>query len=194
MYVQISFPISSFNSFTYLIPKQLINKINLGVCVNAPIKNKLQSGFIIKIIEKPAYDGKILPIHSITDKSFHLPTELWKTINWLSKYYVAPLGQVLKTAIPTTLLDKYNPQYIKYAIITKKGENILINNDNNIPAQKKILSTLSNQKKIIKIKDLSKIVASPYTICNKLEKNGFIKILRQPKITDHFTSDFISNK
>ena len=186
MYVQISFPISSFNSFTYLIPKQLINKINLGVCVNAPIKNKLQSGFIIKIIEKPAYDGKILPIHSITDKSFHLPTELWKTINWLSKYYVAPLGQVLKAAIPTTLLDKYNPQYIKYAIITKKGKNILINNDNNKPAQKKILSTLSNQKKIIKIKDLSKIVASPYTICNKLEKNGFIKILRQPKITDPF--------
>ena len=43
MFVQVSFPISSFNSFTYYVPKELIEKISLGSCINAPIKNKLQS-------------------------------------------------------------------------------------------------------------------------------------------------------
>jgi len=183
MYAQVSFPISSFKTFSYSIPKKLIKKISLGACVNAPIKNKLNLGFIIEINKNPKFSGKILPIHSIADTSFHLPNELWKTINWLSNYYITPLGQVLKTAIPTTLLDNYSPQYIKYAIITKEGEKELKKNNHKKPIQHKILSTLSNNNKNIEIKKFNDITSSPYSICNKLEKSKFIKILLQPKIT-----------
>ena len=185
MFVQVSFPISSFNSFTYYVPKELIEKISLGSCINAPIKNKLQSGFIIEIKKKPLFSGKILPIHSIHNKSFHLPNELWKTISWLSKYYVVPIGQVLKAAIPNSLLDKYTPQTIKYALITKKGRKKLLENDHKKPAHHKVLSYLYN-KKLIKITKLQNIVSSPYSICKKLEENGFINIFLQPKITNPY--------
>ena len=182
MYVQVSFPISSFNSFTYSVPKELIEKISLGICINAPIKNKLQSGFIIDINKKPLFTGKILPIHSIHDKSYHLPNELWETIKWLSKYYVAPIGKVLNAAIPNTLLNKYSPQTIKYALITKKGREKYLENDYKKPAHHKVLSYLFSNKSI-KIKKLKNIVSSPYSICKKLEENGFINIFLQPKIT-----------
>ena len=187
MYVQVSFPISSFNSFTYSVPKGLIEKISLGVCINAPIKNKLQSGFIIDINKKPLFSGKILPIHSIHDKSYHLPDELWKTIKWLSKYYVVPIGKVLKAAIPNTILNQYSPQTIKYALITKKGEKKFLENDHKKPAHQKVLSYLFNNK-LIKIKKLKDIVSSPYSICKKLEENGFIKIFLQPKITNPYNN------
>ena len=187
MYVQVSFPISSFNSFTYSVPKGLIKKISLGVCINAPIKNKLQSGFIIDINKKPLFSGKILPIHSIHDKSYHLPDELWKTIKWLSKYYVVPIGKVLKAAIPNTVLNQYSPQTIKYALITKKGVKKFLENDHKKPAHQKVLSYLFNNK-LIKIKKLKDIVSSPYSICKKLEENGFIKIFLQPKITNPYNN------
>ncbi len=187
MYVQVSFPISSFNSFTYSVPKGLIKKISLGVCINAPIKNKLQSGFIIDINKKPLFSGKILPIHSIHDKSYHLPNELWETIKWLSKYYVVPIGKVLKAAIPNTILNQYSPQTIKYALITKKGEKKFLENDHKKPAHQKVLSYLFNNK-LIKIKKLKDIVSSPYSICKKLEENGFIKIFLQPKITNPYNN------
>ena len=48
MYAHISFPISRFNTFTYSIPKSLIKNIRLGSCVNAPIKNRMQTGFVVK--------------------------------------------------------------------------------------------------------------------------------------------------
>ena len=186
MYAQVSFPISSFKTFSYLIPKKLIKEISLGACVNAPIKNKLNLGFIIEINKNPRFSGKILSIHSIADTSFHLPNELWKTINWLSNYYITPLGQVLKTAIPTTLLDNYSPQYLKFAIITKEGEKELKKNNHKKTIQHKILSTLSNSKKTIEVKKFNEITSSPYSICNKLEKLNFIKVLLQPKITDPY--------
>ena len=186
MYAQVSFPISSFKTFSYLIPKKLIKEISLGACVNAPIKNKLNLGFIIEINKNPRFSGKILSIHSIADTSFHLPNELWKTINWLSNYYITPLGQVLKTAIPTTLLDNYSPQYLKFAIITKEGEKELKKNNHKKTIQHKILSTLSNRKKTIEVKKFNEITSSPYSICNKLEKLNFIKVLLQPKITDPY--------
>ena len=150
MFAQVSFPFSSFNTFTYSIPESLIKDISLGVCVNAPIKNKLHSGFIIQIKNKPSFAGKILPIHSIKNKSFHLPNELWKTINWLSKYYVVPLGQVLKAAIPATILTNFSPQYIKYAVITQDGKNELMLPNKKKPAQIKILNALSIKTEPIK--------------------------------------------
>ena len=126
MYAHVSFPISSFNTFTYSIPKSLIKNIRLGSCVNAPIKNRLQVGFVVNINQNPNFSGKILEINSIKNETFHIPDELWKTINWIAQYYVVPLGQVLKAAIPNTFLSPYNPNHVKYVEITINGKKELI--------------------------------------------------------------------
>ena len=35
--------------------------------------------------------------------------ELWKLIQWMSQYYVTPLGQVGKAVLPKNLSTRYNP-------------------------------------------------------------------------------------
>ena len=35
--------------------------------------------------------------------------ELWKLINWISDYYLTPIGQVAKTVFPETLSTRYTP-------------------------------------------------------------------------------------
>ena len=47
MYAHVSFPISSFKTFTYNIPKKLVKDIHPGICVNAPINQRIQTGFVI---------------------------------------------------------------------------------------------------------------------------------------------------
>ena len=76
MYAQVSFPISSFKTFTYAIPKSLNSQVLPGSCVNAPIKQRIQSGFVVSIQSKPGFDGKILELDSIRDKEPHVPEEL----------------------------------------------------------------------------------------------------------------------
>ena len=102
MFALVSFPISSFKTFTYKIPISLHNSVNLGVCVNAPINRKLHPGFIVAITSNTTYKGKILNIDSVREKELHIPKELWQTLEWVSQYYIAPFGQVLKAALPNS--------------------------------------------------------------------------------------------
>ena len=60
MFARVSFPISSFKTFTYAIPKLLQGKVLLGSCVNAPINRRIQPGFVVSIQPKPGFNGKIL--------------------------------------------------------------------------------------------------------------------------------------
>ncbi|SVD62212.1 uncharacterized protein METZ01_LOCUS415066, partial [marine metagenome] len=81
MYATVSFPISSFKTFTYTIPKSLNGKVRLGSCVNAPINRRIQPGFVVSIQPEPRFKGKILDLDSIRDKDLHLPEELWQTLD-----------------------------------------------------------------------------------------------------------------
>ena len=143
MYARISFPISSFKIFTYSIPKSLNGKVLPGSCVNAPINRRIQPGFVVSIQTKPGFDGKILYIDSIRDEELHLPEELWKTLEWISRYYITPLGQVLKAAVPLTFLDTYKHHHVQFVQITEDGTRQLKYGESHNPAQKRILIALS---------------------------------------------------
>ena len=60
-------------------------------------------------------------LDSIRDKDLHLPEELWQTLDWISQYYITPLGQVLKAAVPNTFLDTYKPHHVQFVKITEDG-------------------------------------------------------------------------
>ena len=134
MYARVCFPISSFNTFTYLIPETLEKLVVLGSCVNAPINRRIQPGFVVSIQLNSEFTGKILPLDSIRDKELHIPDELWLTLDWISQYYITPLGRVLKTAVPNTFMDAYNPRNVQFVQITDVGKyelnNILIRKSN----------------------------------------------------------------
>ena len=186
MYAIVTFPISSFKTFIYNIPKKNIEEIHPGVCVNAPINNRLQIGFVVSIKNTPGFKGKILSIDSIRDKELHIPTELWNTLNWISKYYMCPFGKVIKTAIPNTFTNIYRPKHIQYVQILDNGRNQLKLHNSFPPAQLRVLKFLEKIQDPIKVSSLSKITSSPNVICKKLCNKEFVKVVLQPKITDPF--------
>ena len=186
MYATVSFPISSFKTFTYTIPKSLNGKVRLGSCVNAPINRRIQPGFVVSIQPEPGFKGKILDLDSIRDKDLHLPEELWQTLDWISQYYITPLGQVLKAAVPNTFLDTYKPHHVQFVKITEDGIHHLEHGKSQNPSQKRILSALSSIHEPVKVSSLVAFSSSPHTVCKALAAKGWINILHQPKITDPF--------
>ena len=108
MYVQVSIPLSSFKTFTYCIKKKLVQQIYLGQSVTVLFRNKLTNGFIISINSRSKFKGKILEIRSINVNSFHISNELWKTINWISQYYICSLGRTLHATIPYQHIKNLN--------------------------------------------------------------------------------------
>ena len=101
MYANIVFPIASFKSFIYKIPPHLNNDIHIGCPVNIPFKNKITVGYIESIVDHTKYKGKIYTIESIYKSKLTISINLWKTIVWMSHYYIAPLGLCIKSAIPS---------------------------------------------------------------------------------------------
>jgi len=186
MFARVSFPISSFRSFTYKIPASLNDTVQPGTCVNAPINRKMQAGFVVAVNQGSEYKGKILPIDSIREKELQFPEELWHTLEWISQYYITPLGQVLKAAVPNSFLKLYKPKKVQFVKITAKGLNAIPTFENKKPAQKRLLEALSTINEPIKMASLTEFASSPHTICSQLEKSGLVKTLFQPQITDPF--------
>ena len=186
MFARVSFPISSFRSFTYKIPISLNGTVQPGTCVNAPINRRLQPGFVVAVSADSGYKGKILTIDSIREKELHIPEELWQTLEWISQYYITPLGQVLKAAVPNSFLKLYKPKQVQFVKITPKGLNAISNFENKKPAQKRLLEALSCINEPVKTASLTEFASSPHTVCSQLEQSGLIESLSQPQITDPF--------
>tara|TARA_B000000557_G_scaffold47948_2_gene36429 strand:- start:299 stop:2509 length:2211 start_codon:yes stop_codon:yes gene_type:complete len=175
MYAHITFPVYSFQSFTYKIPKKLTNQINTGVCVKVSFRNKTTLGYVVQLSQEVSYKGKILPIDSIYLDDYCIEKELWETLIWTKNYYLAPLGQIIKLSIPTNFNKKFKSNIEKSVSITKKGISEIFNL-NKMPAQKKILVFLrENYDKEIKIVDLSKINSNYSSICKILIEKKLIQ-------------------
>ena len=175
MYAHITFPVYSFQSFTYKIPKKLTNQINTGVCVKVSFRNKTTLGYVVQLSQEVSYKGKILPIDSIYLDDYCIEKELWETLIWTKNYYLAPLGQIIKLSIPTNFNKKFKSNIEKRVSITKKGIGEIFNL-NKMPAQKKILVFLrENYDKEIKIVDLSKINTNYSSICKILIEKKLIQ-------------------
>ena len=100
MFAEVAFPISNFQTFTYVIPEGLKKGIQLGSRVLAPLGKRNCQGIIIKITNEISYLGKTKEIYSLVDDVPVVTPELWKLICWMSRYYMTPLGQVAKTVLP----------------------------------------------------------------------------------------------
>ena len=111
MYVEVSIPISLFRTFTYSVPPQYIGAIFIGQSVTVPFNNKQITGFIIEINLKSNFRGKILPLSYINNNSFKLSNDLLKTIIWISKYYICPIGPVFHNTLSYQHRKKFSFTY-----------------------------------------------------------------------------------
>ena len=107
MFVDIAFPISSYNIFTYSVPQKFRNQIDIGSRVTAPFGKRKTTGIIVGFPKKPIFTGTIKNIESLIDSHPVLDKTLWKLIRWMSTYYFTPIGQVAKTVLPAQLSIEY---------------------------------------------------------------------------------------
>ncbi|MCH8927318.1 MAG: primosomal protein N' [Candidatus Marinimicrobia bacterium] len=98
--VNIAFPLQIDEAYTYKIPIEW-DDIPIGCRVVAPLKNKSQVGFVVNSsTDNGNYKGRLKELKSkIDDLSAYSPNML-KFLQWLSDYYLSPMGLVMKAALP----------------------------------------------------------------------------------------------
>ena len=95
------------NSFTYLVNEEEFKFIGIGFRVMVPFgKSKFITGIVSKNIKIHQKDTTQKEIEFIIDSSPIITENQLVFYKWISDYYLCPIGQVIKVALPKLLLLK----------------------------------------------------------------------------------------
>ena len=115
MAVAVALPVHEI--YSYSIPKHLAAQASAGKRVLVPFGGRSVTGYLLG----PARDPKppeIKPILDVLDDRPLFPGSMLLFFEWISRYYMHPLGQVITTALPAGL----NRFDVALLTITPAGE------------------------------------------------------------------------
>jgi primosomal protein N' (replication factor Y) len=92
-------------TFTYIIPDELEKMVQIGQRVLAPFgRNHTYTGIIVGLTpHRPETGYELKPIQQVLDEGpiiRHPQYPLWQ---WIANYYMCPIGDVMKAALPSEL-------------------------------------------------------------------------------------------
>lgn len=109
-FVELAIPIPLRTTFSYAVPVHVRPHIRLGQRVLVPFANRKLIGYVLTCLDKPPDGIKLKSIIRIVDVD--TPTfnqSMLAFVRWIAEYYLAPLGEVLKSAHPAGTNTKSIP-------------------------------------------------------------------------------------
>jgi primosomal protein N' (replication factor Y) (superfamily II helicase) len=100
MFVRVAIPIPSEKIFTYAVPETLVPDVAVGKRVLVPFGKRRMTGFIIEITSEAACDQTIREILDLPDPEPLFDHDDLALYEWISRYYLHPLGKVLGELLP----------------------------------------------------------------------------------------------
>lgn len=99
-YCEIALPVPLRSTFTYAIPQHLTNADLVGSRVVVPFRNRAMIGVVVAVVASPSEGKKTKEIVELLDAVPALPPKLIELGTWVSRYYVAPIGETLRAMLP----------------------------------------------------------------------------------------------
>lgn len=126
MFADIILPLPLDGLFTYSVPQQLENRVKEGMRVLIPFgKNKTYVGVISKIHNQSPEGFQTKDILQAIDISPVLLPHQFEFWQWIADYYMSPIGEVYKAALPAGLKaeDGYKAKTELYIRLTEPFRN-----------------------------------------------------------------------
>ena len=99
IYCDVSLPVPLDQNFTYRLPETLRHRVLPGCRVLVPFGTRKLTGVVVKLHDQPP-DGPLKEVLRLVDEEPVLDAELLALGGWISQYYCAPLGEVLRSMTP----------------------------------------------------------------------------------------------
>jgi primosomal protein N' (replication factor Y) (superfamily II helicase) len=125
-YAEVAIPLGVMGTFTYRLPISLKDYAKLGSRVVVPFGRQQITGYIVGL--PTSIDSSKIPVESdikdileLVDSEPLLTQEVFELTRWVSEYYAAPWGEVLKAALPAGL----NAKVEKIFCVSPRGREAL---------------------------------------------------------------------
>ncbi|MCA9131566.1 MAG: primosomal protein N', partial [Planctomycetales bacterium] len=99
---QIVFSEAPHGPLDYRVPDELLEVVRVGVRVKVPLgrSNREMLGYCIAVQTVKQSPESLKPIAEVLDAEPLCTPRVLELLQWMSRYYIAPLGQVFEAAIP----------------------------------------------------------------------------------------------
>lgn len=114
-YVDVTLPLPLEGTFTYSVPEPMVAQVRMGVRVLVPLgRSKTYTAMAVRLhSEKPEFETR--PIIQVIDAEPVLIEQQLRLWQWISTYYMSPIGDVFKAALPAGLKaeENYRPKTVR---------------------------------------------------------------------------------
>jgi primosomal protein N' (replication factor Y) (superfamily II helicase) len=104
-FAEVAVPVAVHGTFTYSIPAALRDAVTVGSRVEVAFGAKATTGFVIALHDSVSVDpAKLKPLRALLDDDEPaLTREIIDLCCWAAEYYIAPVGEMLRVALPANM-------------------------------------------------------------------------------------------
>ncbi len=188
-YINVAVPLPVQGAFTYSVPENLKASVKVGVRVLVPFGHRTLTGYVMgasgdSLRNSPVNSSgnEIKEIIDVIDDNPVFPFEMASFFEWISSYYVHPIGEVIETALPKGINME------DHAVVSLACSYC---GDLN-PAEQNLVSIIGDsrlhKKKLLSQKDVTQ------ALLLSMQRKGIIEVSRQlaKARTGHRMQKFIS--
>jgi primosomal protein N' (replication factor Y) (superfamily II helicase) len=184
MFAEVAIPLYVFQTFTYALPASFAHSAKAGARVLVPFGKQLITAYIVALHETLAEAGQEVANHEVKEVEELFDTEplvtaeMLELSKWITDYYYAPWGEVIKCCLPAGI----NAEAETYVSITNEGRSALTTTFAKRPDSSKaqVLEKLAAEG-LLKASELAKEFSKnrATALIRELEKDGYVSVTRQ---------------
>ena len=165
--VAVSLPVEG--SYSYSVPEALAGQVAVGMRVRVPFGKRLITAYVLEVDVEPDVKQPLKEIADILDPFPLFTKNMVPFFEWVSSYYLHPLGSVIRNALPGGI----NRDSYRSAELTCAGA----------AALKEGTLSASERERLAWIADHPGArISRPITILHRLQKKGFLRVIeRMPR-------------
>ncbi len=125
-FADVILPLPLDGLFTYAVPQKMEGRVRRGMRVLVPFgKSKSYVGIVARLHDKKPEGYAVKPIALMMDDRPVLLESQLKLWEWIADYYMSPIGDVMKAALPAGLKaeEGYRPKTETYIRLTENYRN-----------------------------------------------------------------------
>ncbi len=177
LFVKVAVPVPLFKAFTYAVPAELRHSALFGARVAVPFGKRTLTGVVVDEMDESELKAEgIKPIKDVLDDEPLFNEDMIRFAEWMSNYYVSPLGETLRSMLPQGMSPE-SSQRIK--LLRQLSSEEIAELRRRAPRQAAIVAALEDHANGVKLGFLQRSVGADglHAQITALEEKGFV--LRQ---------------
>jgi primosomal protein N' (replication factor Y) len=181
-YAEVAVPVHVLTTFIYKLPEALQPSAQLGSRITIPFGRKLVTGYIVALHTELRPDTSlkeenIKDAREILDGFPLITAEILELTRWVSEYYLAPWGEVLKAALPPGV----SPRVEQLLTLTDAGRAELDHADSeNESSRRRLLEMVNEAGKLTLVSAAEKLKDDEVPkVARVLAREGLLNIEQQ---------------